>query len=651
MVIFWEIMQRFTYPHIVFYSRAIRDFTIPFWNPYYYSGTPFFASLRMGVLYPLNIAFAFFNYKIALTISIILHTFLAGVFMYFLMKYHFKTDDYSSILASIIYMFNGFFIFHLEIFNSFLSYVWFPVIFLFFLKALEFDIRYIILTSVFLTVQFFAGYPEFSFFTVLIIFIYLIWNIKYKKKHAFIQSLILFFVIIAFFIFLSSVQLLPTLEVFAHSERQSGFSYEFSVKYYSMNIKTILNYLFVPVWNSGLLKVEQDVQTSGFYFGILFPLLLILFIMDKSIKMKTKTCLIFLATLGFILSFGKFLPGYKILFYLLPWLRIFRFPVQHIFLVVVSFSIIAGLVAGSIREKYIKYVLVLIFSLDLLFFGEYSYNLISKSFFYEKKSNIEFLKKDDSLFRILHNPYTLRKLEGYFPSSYKECVKYEDTLIPNFSVIHQIYSADGLEVLRISEYEKFLNNMIFKQGVQSKIIDFLNVKYLISHLKITSNKWKLVKDGEYKIYENKTVLPRAFFIPDKDKTLNLNAGLSNYDISLRKPVLISEYKNNKILLNINAKENGWIFLSEIYYPGWYCYVDNFKKNIRKLNPIFRTVYVEKGNRQIAFLYNPLSFRIGLILSLFALIISLLLFIYHQDINKHLKNYINKLSISARNLDR
>lgn len=238
----------------------------------------------------------------------------------------------------------------------------------------------------------------------------------------------------------------------------------------------------------------------------------------------------------------------------------------------------------------------------------------------KKKQNIEFLKKDKSLFRIMHNPYTLSKLEELFPKTYNEWVEYEDSLSPNFPMVYGIFDAYGFTVLRNLQYELLLKK-ILAQGSDSKLINLLNIKYLISDRLMKGNKWKLVKRGKYSIFENIDVLPRAFFIPDEKKELNISLE-KLCGINCRYPVLITEYRNNSVKLQAVAQNNGWVFMSDTYYPGWCCYVDGRKEEIRKVDNLFRTVFIEKGRHDIKFIFKPLSFRIGLAISFITFIICL-----------------------------
>ena len=61
-------------------------------------------------------------------------------------------------------------------------------------------------------------------------------------------------------------------------------------------------------------------------------------------------------------------------------------------------------------------------------------------------------------------------------------------------------------------------------------------------------------------------------------------------------------------------QDGFLVLSEKYYPGWKAYVDGKSEKIYKANSIMRAVYLWKGNHTIKFVFDPLAYKVGLWLS-------------------------------------
>ena len=75
------------------------------------------------------------------------------------------------------------------------------------------------------------------------------------------------------------------------------------------------------------------------------------------------------------------------------------------------------------------------------------------------------------------------------------------------------------------------------------------------------------------------------------------------------------HKHNRVKINVEMPENGLLFLSDVFYPGWKVYVDGNPARIYRANYLFRAVEVKKGHHTVEFYYEPLSFRLGAVVSL------------------------------------
>ena len=68
-----------------------------------------------------------------------------------------------------------------------------------------------------------------------------------------------------------------------------------------------------------------------------------------------------------------------------------------------------------------------------------------------------------------------------------------------------------------------------------------------------------------------------------------------------------------------------MILSDSYYPGWQAYVNGKRSTIQKQNYIFRAVKLKNSdNYTITFLYNPVLFKIGLLISLISICIIIII---------------------------
>ena len=65
---------------------------------------------------------------------------------------------------------------------------------------------------------------------------------------------------------------------------------------------------------------------------------------------------------------------------------------------------------------------------------------------------------------------------------------------------------------------------------------------------------------------------------------------------------------------VEARHPCWLVLADTFFPGWTVTVDGEPRSIARANTAFRAVAVGPGDQVVEFRYEPLSFRLGLIVS-------------------------------------
>lgn len=156
------------------------------------------------------------------------------------------------------------------------------------------------------------------------------------------------------------------------------------------------------------------------------------------------------------------------------------------------------------------------------------------------------------------------------------------------------------------------------------------------------NPLELVYDDEIKIYKNTAVLPRSYVIESaiienssedflnkvqtgefdfkRDLLLEKSSPIKHENLtegnksSILSDSKIISYGANEIIITANMTRQGYLILTDVYYPGWNCYVDGNRTDILIANYAFRAVSLSEGNHIIKFIYSPLSFVIGLFIS-------------------------------------
>jgi hypothetical protein len=133
---------------------------------------------------------------------------------------------------------------------------------------------------------------------------------------------------------------------------------------------------------------------------------------------------------------------------------------------------------------------------------------------------------------------------------------------------------------------------------------------------------------------SRTALPRAFLVqharvvPDSEalaavressqpfrRTAYLASGEPLDRPPCEGPVRIVEAGAKHVELEAEACDESYLVLSDTHYPGWRATLDGAPAPIHRANYALRAVRIPAGVHRIRFEYHPLSFRVGLALSL------------------------------------
>lgn len=81
-------------------------------------------------------------------------------------------------------------------------------------------------------------------------------------------------------------------------------------------------------------------------------------------------------------------------------------------------------------------------------------------------------------------------------------------------------------------------------------------------------------------------------------------------------VVLSEHAN-QVVARVEAPTEGWLVLSDVWYPGWEAWLDGERVPIERADYLFRAVRVGEGVHQVIFSYRPLGLYLGAGVSLFS----------------------------------
>ncbi|MDQ7823874.1 MAG: YfhO family protein [Candidatus Eremiobacteraeota bacterium] len=84
---------------------------------------------------------------------------------------------------------------------------------------------------------------------------------------------------------------------------------------------------------------------------------------------------------------------------------------------------------------------------------------------------------------------------------------------------------------------------------------------------------------------------------------------------------ITSFSPDVIEVEISVERPSWLFLGEIFYPGWKAAVDGQSRPVVRADYIFRAVPVYPGERRVKFRYAPESLKKGAMITLVSLILA------------------------------
>lgn len=571
-------------------SEMIQKGEMPLWNPYAYCGMPLLANLQSAVFYPFSILFYFFSFPIALKMFHYFHLLLAGFYAYLFAR-NINLSKWASSGTMIVFAFNGFLITKLEFLSHIGVDIWTFAILLFY--------KHPIFLALCVAMTFFGGHQVF-FIQLFILFLYSAFSYSYKNPKSAIKNII-FFGIVSFG--MTAIQLLPTIELTTFSRRaklgiDASIAMIHSLKY--INLVKIIS-PFIDFSSINLVEGEHFQWDTTLYIGIISTLTVIYGLFYLKIKRKTIFSF-FLIFLGVILSLGDNTPIYPWIYKHIFFFKTMRYPVQFDILIILGLIMLIGESLNSIKFRNFIVPLIL---LELLITGFNFQPTSTNDYFYHKSSTVNFLQKNLGNNRFILSPGTEKNrfIKGKNTADAWQHARgylYNLTCLP-----YHLYDAYGFgEPLTLYSIESFIDKTYRKITPQHALPDYekLGIKYLLCRNKLkNTDGYKLIKETPVFIYQITNFT--GLFKTDSE---------NNTAILLNKP--------GKTVLEINSYKKSDFIWKEPYYPGWKLYLNNKLSKITMCEDLFGKWQIDKGLTTVYKVYDPLSFKIGALLTIFTLLI-------------------------------
>jgi Bacterial membrane protein YfhO len=700
------------YPFRALLSRAAHEHALPLWNPHIMSGAPFQANAQSAAFAPLNVVYYVLPLKVAWTVSLVLRLFLAAIFMALFVR-SIGGSATGSIVSGILFALCGFTVQWQGMSNGD-SAVWLPLMF-YAVHRLHTkpDSTSIAIAALAFPMPLLSGHPETAAHSGLAasglaIFLWAFPPRADAKR--FDNRFLLAFVAAGLLALgLASVQVIPTLEwlgqlglqveapqpVLDRHQGQGLFSRDITRNPSSAGVwipegsayvgmLALLAACLAPFHSSRryvYFFVGLAIIAAAVAFGIqpirwiVVHLPIIKAMKNGRLTLIVDFAIAALAGLG-ISAIGERLAMqiprarrwamallvaafgflcfciYEVHLATLTPVAPFRSPSASLMFLGIAFALLALRLRENLSDRLFSLAICGLAGLEMLSFS-YGYLRFARAReVFPAAPVLEFLRSQA-------NAAPFRVAKDRFP-------------IPHDAgMIYGFEAADGYD-LTTERTRTFTSDLIENRedgvmflaenilGSRDRRFDLLNVKYLMVSkpgpqfdLLATSDRFVPVFSQEFvSVFENKTVLPRAFAVPlagveviresnaqlerlkqpdfDPKRSVifaeepqGLKGQLSKDD-DLTPRVDVVDKRMNRYRLRVQSGGPAVVVLSQMYYPGWIATVDGEESPVYPVNVALTGLVVPSGSHDVQLFFQPLSFQIGLVMTLASLIVSILL---------------------------
>ncbi|MCZ6477807.1 MAG: YfhO family protein [Gemmatimonadetes bacterium] len=331
-------MQLFFVPQKRLLWDALQAGRLPLWTPLLGSGTPLFANFQSGAFYPPNWIYAVVPFFVGFNGLLVFHFLLGGAFTYLFAR-TIELGRASACAAAIAYMLGGYFASLTNLLNVLQVAAWAPAVcwsMILHLKTRS-SLSFALLILIY-WLAFMAGEPlTFALAAALGLGYAAVWCWRRASRRGFVVLVASFALACVLVGGLSAVQVLPTAEYVAESDRAGGLAYEEAERYHLEPIR-LVNLAVPPSYGDPVYRFGRKamlVTVEPWLFSVyLGAVALILIAAARSNRERRAESLYWavVGVIGLLLSLGDATPLFPWLYRHLPGFSSFRFPERFLFL-------------------------------------------------------------------------------------------------------------------------------------------------------------------------------------------------------------------------------------------------------------------------------------------------------------------------------
>jgi len=352
-VFFWGLPALQFYPWREYAFDLIRQGQLPLWNPYNGAGAPLLANYQSALLYPLNWFGLVLPLAWAMSVTAVLHLFIAGWGMWRL-THRLGFSVLGQGISALAFAFTGYTVARLGTYPTVFTAAWIPWALWAALGLLQHTRRRDVATlALVIAMQLLAGHAQTTWYSMLLLATFSAWWLVTHRPFQW-RALPLLILALVLGAAIAAAQLIPTAELLAQSQRSDGVDYE-TVMNFSYAPARLLNFLSPNIFGNpgdGSYITKGAFFEDAVYIGLI-PLVAALVAVITWLWRKLRRVApvsgdtivpfaLLITVVGLLLAFGKNAPFFPFLYDNIPTFSMFQAPVRWHIWTVFGLSLLAG---------------------------------------------------------------------------------------------------------------------------------------------------------------------------------------------------------------------------------------------------------------------------------------------------------------------
>lgn len=357
-VFFWGLPALQFVPWRQFAWNLLRDGVLPLWNPYNGGGAPLFANYQSALLYPLNWAGLVLPLAWQMSVTAVLHLFIAGWGMWAFTG-RLGVPELGRGLSTLAFALTGYLVARLGTYPTISAAAWLPWLLWAVLGVLSRNHRRdLAWLALFTALQLLAGHAQTAWYSLLLVGGFGLWQM-FTRRPANWRRLALIAGALLLGAGVAALQLLATGELLLQSQRSDGVEMDFAMNF-SYAPSRILNLLSPNVFGTpadGSYFTKGAFFEDAVYIGLL-PLVSALAAALSWVWWKVRRAArpayyasvpfwLAVVVVGVVFALGNYTPIFPFLYQHIPTFDLFQAPERWHLWTVFGLSVLAGIGVGA----------------------------------------------------------------------------------------------------------------------------------------------------------------------------------------------------------------------------------------------------------------------------------------------------------------